>query len=83
MPWRRLRLAVLDRDGWRCQVKGPTCTINATCVDHAIPRADGGAMWDAANLRASCRRCNSTSSADRTNARRRYLTGEASYVTRL
>jgi hypothetical protein len=39
-------------------------------------------MWDARNLRASCRACNSAGGAERTNARR-YLTTEARYVSRL
>jgi 5-methylcytosine-specific restriction endonuclease McrA len=81
-PWKRLRLAVLDRDLWLCQVRGPRCSKFATCVDHAISRADGGPMWDERNLRASCRTCNSSAAAARTNAMR-YRNGEAQYVTRL
>jgi 5-methylcytosine-specific restriction endonuclease McrA len=81
--WRRLRLAVLDRDLGLCQVKGPHCTRYATCVDHIIARADGGDCWSPANPRASCRHCNSSGGADITNTRRRYRTGEAQYITRL
>jgi len=32
--YRRMRLAVLDRDLWLCQIHGPTCTHWATEVDH-------------------------------------------------
>jgi 5-methylcytosine-specific restriction protein A len=81
--WRRLRLAVLDRDLWLCQVKGPTCTRYATEVDHIVARADGGSD-DQQNLRASCRPCNSRGGAMLTNSRRvlLYRTGVADYVTR-
>lgn len=80
--WRATREFVKARDGYLCQIKGPHCTRYATCVDHVVARADGGDMWALANLRASCRRCNSTSAADRTNARRR-MAADANYVTRL
>jgi 5-methylcytosine-specific restriction endonuclease McrA len=72
--WRRIRLAVLDRDGWRCQIAGPECSSVATCVDHIVPRSEGGAMWDPANLRAACRRCNGRRSALALNERRRRRT---------
>jgi len=67
--WPIVRLAVLDRDLWLCQIKGPGCTRYATCVDHIVSRADGGEN-DPANLRAACLACNSRDSADRTNRRR-------------
>lgn len=57
--WRRLRRAVLDRDLGLCQIKGPRCTRYATEVDHIVPRVDGGAVFDPANLRAACKACNS------------------------
>ena len=82
--WRKLRLAVLDRDRWLCQIKGPDCARYATQVDHIVARADGGAMWDTTNLRAACRACNSRGGAERTNSRRSaaYRTGIPDYVTR-
>ncbi len=52
--WRRVRLAVLARDGWTCQL----CGDLADQVDHVLPLAAGGARLDPANLRACCRRCN-------------------------
>jgi 5-methylcytosine-specific restriction endonuclease McrA len=82
--WRGLRLAVLDRDLWLCQIKGPTCTRYATEVDHIVARVDGGGD-EPANLRASCRACNCRAGAERTNSRRQmagYRTGVADYVTR-
>jgi hypothetical protein len=56
--WKALRLLVLDRDRWTCQVQDPGCTVVATQVDHIVPRVEGGAFWDPSNLRGSCPRCN-------------------------
>lgn len=63
--WRRRRLAVLERDAWRCQVLvdevgrivpagGVPCHRPADTVDHVVPRTLGGTD-DPANLRAACR----------------------------
>ena len=57
-PWRRVRLQVLERDGWRCTIGYPGCTVQATCVDHIRPISAGGAQLDPGNLRSACRRCN-------------------------
>lgn len=61
--WRRLRVLVLERDGWRCQVPvnaagridpaGHPCGLPAETVDHILPRALGGDDSEA-NLRAAC-----------------------------
>lgn len=61
--WRRLRLAVLERDGWVCQVPvdaagritpaGRPCGQPATTADHIVPRVLGG-LDTLANLRAAC-----------------------------
>lgn len=56
--WRRLRLEILERDGYRCQVRGARCRGEADEVDHIIPVADGGPIWEPSNLRASCSWCN-------------------------
>ncbi len=56
--WRRLRLVILERDGYHCRIHGPKCTGRATEVDHIIPVADGGPIFDPANLRAACQPCN-------------------------
>ncbi len=53
----KVRAQVLERDGYRCQLRFPGCLELATEVDHIVPRAAGGAIFDAANLRAVCRRC--------------------------
>jgi 5-methylcytosine-specific restriction endonuclease McrA len=48
---------VLARDGYRCRMTGPDglpCRAPATTADHVIPIAEGGAVWDPANLRAAC-----------------------------
>ena len=67
--YRRLRLLVLERDRWVCQIKGPTCTHAATAVDHIIARADGGDMYNPANLRAACKACNGVGGAEIANRR--------------
>lgn len=56
--WKRTRLAILARDGHRCQINGPGCAGHASTVDHIRPLASGGDAFDPANLRAACRRCN-------------------------
>ena len=51
--WRKLRLRVLERDGWACHY----CGRPANEVDHRMPLALGGT--DAmSNLVAACRPCN-------------------------
>jgi len=57
-PWKKVRLGVLERDGYLCQIRGPKCTINANHVDHIIPASQGGAWFDTDNLRAACAKCN-------------------------
>ena len=57
-PWPRVRRAILERDGNKCQIRLPCCTTKATCVDHITPVLDGGAWYDPANLRAACAPCN-------------------------
>ena len=56
--WPRIRKQILLRDGYVCQINGPRCTKVATEVDHIVPRAAGGALYDPSNLRASCLKCN-------------------------
>ena len=84
--WQAVRRYVLQRDHYQCQVHGPRCTQYATDADHVVALADGGAMFDTHNLRASCKRCNGGRAAQRTNAMRRaarYRTGVPTYDTRL
>ena len=56
--WPRIRLAVLKRDGWICQIQGKRCTRRATHCDHIVPWLAGGSWLDMSNLRAACRTCN-------------------------
>lgn len=65
---RAKKLAILDRDGWRCAfcgvglvayvpVPGVTPPPNGATIDHRKPRVAGGKNnWD--NLRAMCYECN-------------------------
>jgi 5-methylcytosine-specific restriction protein A len=57
-PWKQIRLAILVRDGYACQINRPGCTGRATQVDHIVPINEGGAWWDRTNLRAACAHCN-------------------------
>jgi len=53
--WQKLRIQILDRDGWVCVV----CNRPAHTVDHIIPRVKGGDMWSPDNLQSMCKSCNS------------------------
>jgi hypothetical protein len=56
--WRKIRAYVLDRDGHVCQIRLKGCLGQANTVDHIVPVSQGGALYDEANLRSSCRSCN-------------------------
>lgn len=56
--WRKVRLEVLERDEYVCQIRGERCSVAATVVDHIVPWRLGGALYDATNLRAACSSCN-------------------------
>jgi 5-methylcytosine-specific restriction endonuclease McrA len=76
-PWagpraQRLAALVLARDGYRCRMTGPDglpCLALATTADHVIPIAEGGAVWDPANMRAACAPHNYAAGARLRNAR--------------
>ena len=51
--WKKRRLTVLDRDGWRCRACGAASRLE---VDHIVPLWEGGLEEDG-NLRALCRSC--------------------------
>jgi hypothetical protein len=53
----KVRRAVFARAGGRCELRLDGCTGTAEEVDHIIPRAAGGPMFDLTNLRAVCRNC--------------------------
>lgn len=61
--WRRLRAAILDRDGHVCQrpipPAGHPCGRPATDAGHIIAAAYGGTDHPD-NLRAECEPCNAT-----------------------
>jgi 5-methylcytosine-specific restriction endonuclease McrA len=50
------RRLVLEAAGFRCEVRGPTCTTTATTADHIVPVSAGGSS-ELQNLRAACRSC--------------------------
>lgn len=54
--WRKLRAAVLDRDGHLCRLQLAGCTRRATCVHHTLGRAVTGD--DPTHLIAACEPCN-------------------------
>lgn len=57
-PWPLITAQVQERDGHRCQIKGPKCLGGSSCADHIIPPGEGGAAFDPANARAACQPCN-------------------------
>jgi len=54
--WRRIRLAVLQRDGWVCQLRLAGCTGRATCAHHVLGRSVTGDSME--HIVASCTSCN-------------------------
>ncbi|MFD1044178.1 HNH endonuclease [Kibdelosporangium lantanae] len=70
--WTALRITVLKRDRFTCQIRGQGCTAHATEVDHIQPGDNHGLE----NLRAVCSTCHSrksTSEGIRAKARLRAL----------
>ena len=56
--WRRLRIRVLERDGWLCVSCQDKDRIEfATVVDHITEITQGGDPWAMENLRSMCRPC--------------------------
>ena len=66
--WRKLRLVIFRRDGYRCQKCGKAGRLE---VDHVIPIHRGGDVWDAGNLQALCRGCHIRKSAGESSRRKR------------
>ena len=50
--WRRLRLKMLDKAGWRCQQCGRAGRLE---LDHIKPISKGGDHWAESNLQILCR----------------------------
>jgi 5-methylcytosine-specific restriction endonuclease McrA len=61
--WRRIRAAVLLRDGGTCQLQHPGCTTTATHAAHTVPKSRGGRDV-MTNLKAACAHCNLSEGAD-------------------
>jgi 5-methylcytosine-specific restriction protein A len=57
--WQQVRLTVLQRDHYQCQIRRQGCIGVATTVDHIQPLSRGGKRLDPANLQAACLVCNS------------------------
>ena len=53
--WKRLRIAILARDKWRCQHCGRVAKRPE--VHHVRSPFDGAPMWEPDNLRTLCRDC--------------------------
>ena len=60
--WRKLRIAILNRDAWTCQICGKHLVGSDATVDHIVPKARGGSDQQF-NLRAACRADNSSKGA--------------------
>jgi 5-methylcytosine-specific restriction endonuclease McrA len=54
--WRALRLVVLKRDGYRCQLNLPGCEGRASVPHHLVPRKWGGGDHPG-NLVSVCKAC--------------------------
>ena len=52
--WGKVRLKVLDRDGWTCAKCGKAGRLE---VDHIKPLEEDGALYDLVNLQSLCRGC--------------------------
>jgi 5-methylcytosine-specific restriction endonuclease McrA len=67
--WRKVRLFVLTRDGWVCQINTDP-PHGADSVDHIVSPRDGGPFLDLTNLRAACKAHNSGRGAAMNNRAR-------------
>ena len=52
--WAKVRLLVLDRDGWKCTTCGKSARLEC---DHRVSMEDGGEVYAMENLQALCRSC--------------------------
>jgi 5-methylcytosine-specific restriction endonuclease McrA len=57
--WRKVRLAVLERDEWLCQIRGDRCLVRASEVDHRV-LVVGWRVGARSVEFAACKRCNSS-----------------------
>ena len=56
--WKACSKRTIERAGGRCEIQLPGCKGRATTADHIVELADGGEVYDMANLQAACRSCN-------------------------
>jgi hypothetical protein len=57
--WQRTRKAILRRDNYECQIRGPRCLGRASTVHHVIPSSERPDLFfSSGNLQAACTRCN-------------------------
>ena len=80
LRWKKLRVAVLRRDGYQCQIRGANCRGAANTVNHRLAVSEGGAFFDPENLEASCAACNFSGGAYLTNDRRRAILEDNKYL---
>jgi 5-methylcytosine-specific restriction protein A len=74
--WPKIKAQVLERDGYRCRIRGPRCLGRANQVDHVIPR------WkierqrlpidfdDERNLQSTCGPCHRSKTGKDANSMR-------------
>lgn len=69
--WRKIRIVIFERDGYRCQpCKRKGLVTTATVVDHINPVKLGGSFDDPNNLESNCVSCHQSKSS----GERRFLT---------
>jgi len=56
--WQKIRVQILERDGYSCQMCGKKLVGGDATVDHIFPTHLGGTSIPS-NLQAACRSCNS------------------------
>jgi 5-methylcytosine-specific restriction protein A len=61
--WKTLRLKILARDGYQCQIRYDGCIGQATIADHVLALLLVGTD-DPTNLQAACRPCSDKKASD-------------------
>lgn len=76
--WQKFRQMILLRDGGRCRYGYPGCSVEATQVDHLVPRRLGAALLDERNCFSVCHSCHREKERrERAGLEVAFLTGEA------